>query len=99
MDLFDEASRRSGHVHARIGHEKGAQVPHPGDQIWAEHVELYRRWWGISREAATARGASFTITPEFGPPPYMNLRPFSHERDGDVVELNRWMRDKLVEWF
>ena len=99
MDIFDEASRRSGHVHARVGHEKGAQVPHPADPVWSEHLELYRRWWSISRDAARERGKTFTITPEFGPPPYMNQRPFSHARDADVVELNGWMRDKLLEWF
>ena len=99
MDYFDEASRRSAHVHARIGHEKGAQVPHPGDPMWAEHLELYRRWWSLSRDAALQREAVFTITPEFGPPPYMNTRPFTHERDADVTELNLWMKDKLLEWF
>lgn len=99
MDLFDEASRRSGHVHARVGHEKGAQVPHPGDPAWVTHLKLYRRWWSISRDSALARGAEFTVTPEFGPPPYMNTRPFTHEPDADVVELNGWMRDRLIEWF
>lgn len=99
MELFDEASRRSGHVHARVGHEKGAQVPHPADPLWDEHLDLYQRWWTISRDAALARGATFTVTPEFGPPPYMNQRPFTKDPDADVRDLNRWMRDRLLEWF
>ncbi|MBV7397147.1 sugar phosphate isomerase/epimerase family protein [Mameliella sediminis] len=99
MDLFDEAARRSGHVHARVGHEKGAQVPHPGDPHWARHLALYRRWWSIARDAVQSRGGVFTVTPEYGPPPYMNTRPFSHERDADLLDLNRWMRDRLTEWF
>ncbi len=99
MDLFDEASRRSGHVHARVGHEKGAQVPHPGDPMWETHVALYKRWWSISRDAAIYENRVFTITPEFGPPPYMTVRPFTHVRDADVVEINSWMRDRLSEWF
>ncbi|WP_226783267.1 sugar phosphate isomerase/epimerase family protein [Oceaniglobus trochenteri] len=99
MDLFDEAARRSGHVHARIGHEKGPQVPHPADPIWEGHLALYRRWWTIARDAMQARGQAFGVTAEFGPPPYMTTRPFSGERDADLVELNRWMRDRLEEWF
>lgn len=98
MDLFDEASRRTGHLHARVGHEKGAQVPHPADPIWTEHLELYQRWWTISFSIAKKRGETLTVTPEFGPPPYMNMRPFTHERDADIIELNAWMREKLKEW-
>lgn len=99
LDLFDEASRRTGHLHARMGHEKGPQIPHPADPIWAAHIEYYKRWWTISYTAAKERGDNFTVTPEFGPPPYMNTRPFSHERDADILELNNWMREKLNEWF
>ncbi len=99
MEIFDEASRRSGHVHARVGHEKGAQVPHPADPVWAGHLAHYKRWWGLSRDAATERGEPFTVVPEFGPPPYMNTRPFSGDRDANLLELNRWMRDQLVDWF
>lgn len=99
LDLFDEASRRSGHLHARIGHEKGPQVPHPADPLWQSQVALYRRWWTITRDSAQARGEPFTVTPEFGPPPYMTTRPFTHEWDADLVALNKWMHDRLEDWF
>ena len=46
-----------------------------------------------------ARGQVFTVTAEFGPPPYMQTRPFSGERDADLVEVNGWMRDRLETWF
>lgn len=99
MDLFDEASRRAGHLHARVGHEKGPQVPDPRDPIWAQHVELHRRWWTISVEAAAERGEVLTVSPEFGPPPYMDARPFTQEPAADVAEVNDWMRARLAEWF
>ncbi|WP_421904660.1 sugar phosphate isomerase/epimerase family protein [Mameliella sp.] len=99
MHLFEEAARRSGHVHARVGHEKGPQVPHPADPIWEGHVAQYRRWWTLARDAMMARGQVFTVTSEFGPPPYMATRPFSQEPVADLVEVNRWMRDRLEEWF
>ena len=98
-DLFEEASRRSGHLHARIGHEKGPQVPEPSDPHWAEHVQLHRHWWQLSVDAAEARGEVLTGCSEFGPPPYMNAAPFTQQPVADIVMLNNWMRDRLVEWF
>ena len=98
-DLFEEASRRTGHLHARIGHEKGPQVPDPRDPIWSEHVALHRHWWQISVNAAKARGEVLTACSEFGPPPYMNAEPFSQKPAADIVEVNDWMRGRLVEWF
>lgn len=98
-DLFEEASRRAGHLHARISHEKGPQVPDPRDPHWTEHVELHRRWWQISVDAARNRGEVLTACSEFGPPPYMNAAPYSQEPAADILEVNSWMRDRLVEWF
>ncbi len=99
MDLFDLASRRAGHLHARVGHEKSPQVTEPSDPAWDFHVELYRRWWQISVDSARARGEVLSVSPEFGPPPYMHAEPFTGEPSGDIVQANRWMRERLEEWF
>ena len=99
MDLFDLASARSGHRHARVGHEKSPQVTEPSDPAWAEHVALYRRWWAISVAAHTRVGKTLSVTPEFGPPPYMHAEPFTGQPSGDIAAANRWMRGRLEEWF
>jgi len=99
MDLFDLASARSAHLHARVGHEKSPQVTEPSDPAWADYVALYRRWWQISVEAHRDKGKSLSVTPEFGPPPYMHAEPFTGEPSADIVAANQWMRDRLTEWF
>lgn len=99
MDLFELASARSGHLHARVGHEKSPQVTEPADPAWAEHIELFRHWWQISVDAAAARGTPLSITPEFGPPPYMHAEPFSGRPSADLVAANQWMRERLQDWF
>ena len=99
MDLFELASSRSRHLHARIGHEKSPQVTEPSDPAWEEHVALYRRWWQISVDASVKRGEALSISPEFGPPPYMHAEPFTGQPSGDIVGANQWMRARLEEWF
>lgn len=99
MDLFELASERSDHLHARIGYEKGPQIPEPADPVWADHVSLHQRWWQKTVDTASADGRSLILVPEFGPPPYMHATPFSHAPVTDLVGANEWMRERLVEWF
>lgn len=99
LDLFHEAARRAGHLHARVGYQEGPQITHPGDPAWLDHVELHRSWWATAIEAADARGETMSVSPEFGPPPYMVTMPFSGEPIVDLVEVNAAMRDMLVGWF
>ena len=99
MDLFDLASARSGHLHARVGHEKSPQVTEPSDPAWEDHVALFRRWWQISVEAEAERGTALSVSPEFGPPPYMHAEPFTGRPSADIVAANSWMRERLEAWF
>ncbi|MEO1034921.1 MAG: TIM barrel protein [Pseudomonadota bacterium] len=99
MDLFDLASARTQHLHARVGHEKSPQVTEPADPAWTEHVALYRRWWQISVDARAAAGDVLSVSPEFGPPPYMHAEPFTGEPSADIAAVNRWMREQLDDWF
>lgn len=99
MDLFDLASARSGHLHARVGHEKSPQVTEPSDPAWEKHVSLFRRWWQISVDAESERGKALSMSPEFGPPPYMHAEPFTGRPSADIVAANNWMRARLEAWF
>ena len=98
-DLFLEASRRSDHLHARVGHEKGPQVPDPRDPVWQPHVELHRDWWSETVRISEAEGRDLGVAPEFGPPPYMNATPYAQEPVADLIEVNEWMAQKIVDWF
>ena len=66
---------------------------------WAEHVALYRRWWEVSVSTHAAAGETLSVTPEFGPPPYMHAEPFTGQPSGDIAAANGWMRERLEEWF
>lgn len=94
--LFELAARRSAHVHARVGHENGPQIPDPRDPAWDAHVALHRGWWEATARAA---GGALSATPEFGPPPYMPTVPFTGKPVADLLQANAWMVDRLRAWF
>lgn len=101
-DLADQekslarAIEHSRHVHARIGYEEGPQVPDPRAPAWRGHVDRHLSLWQRIADKRMKAGASvLTITPEFGPPPYMHTVPFSDEPVADTWALNVYMQDFL----
>lgn len=89
---------RVRHIHARVGHSEGPQVSDPRAPEWRAWTELFCEWWGRMLELARERGdKAFTITPEFGPPPYMPCTPFENHPVADAWEINVWMRSLLLE--
>ena len=67
-----EAIARADHIHARIGFPQGPQVPDPRLPDWQEPIPWFLGWWDAIVTAHHQRGTDvLTITPEFGPPPYM----------------------------
>jgi sugar phosphate isomerase/epimerase len=85
------------HLHARVGHEQGPQVNNPFAPEWQEHVDVFLAWWKEIINHNKARGNElFTITPEFGPAPYMPAMPFTKEPLSNQWELNCTMKDYLM---
>jgi len=96
QDTLDLAVSRAIHIHARVGHEQGPQVNDPRAPEWSEHVGRHLELWQAIVSARQAEGADFlTITPEFGPAPYMPAAPHSQEPLADCWEVNVHMRDLL----
>jgi sugar phosphate isomerase/epimerase len=91
-----EAVEHARHIHARIGHIEGPQVWDPAIPEYAEALNEHLKVWDKYIEQRKAHGASFcTITPEFGPPPYMvyaNRQCSAHE---EQWRLNLWMKNFL----
>jgi sugar phosphate isomerase/epimerase len=85
------------HVHARVGFDQGPQVGDPRGEAferWLDiHVELWRR---IVAARKAERRPFLTITPEFGPAPYMPLQPIDNVPVADAWTVNVWMRDRLT---
>ncbi|WP_420454349.1 sugar phosphate isomerase/epimerase family protein [Rubrivirga sp.] len=101
-DLGDQAEAlatavaRTRHVHARVGHEEGSQVSDPRAAVWEGHVRRHVEVWQAVVDANVAADAErLTITPEFGPPPYLPTDLRTGEPAADPWALNVWMRDRL----
>jgi len=84
------------HIHARIGHEQAPQVNDPFAPEWEKYLTLFEGWWEEIISQKKEKGwNSFTITPEFGPSPYMPLLPFTQQPIGNQWEINYKMMRHL----
>ncbi|WP_282179924.1 sugar phosphate isomerase/epimerase [Maribacter stanieri] len=85
---------RIKHIHARIGFEQSPQVNNPFAPEWEDNLNQFTVWWKqIINEHQNME--EFTITPEFGPYPYMPQTPFNQMPLANQQELNIEMRDYL----
>jgi hypothetical protein len=94
----EKAIQASGHIHARVGHAEGPQISHPGAPEWKDALEAHLAWWKRIVAASEKRGeAVLTITPEFGPVPYMHTLPYTNQPVADLWEVNFFMKSLLKE--
>lgn len=95
-DILHEAMRRTEHVHARVGHPQGPQVPDPRHPLWQNTTEIFVNWWREIIRIKKKQGATLlTITPEFGPPPYMPVNLSTGVQEADQFELNNFIKNHL----
>jgi len=66
-----EAIQRTEHIHARVGFVQGPQIPDPRLSFWQKEVDYFLKLWSDIIDKKRQTNAVLTITPEFGPPPYM----------------------------
>ena len=86
------AARQCHHLHARVGFEEGPQVPDPAAPEYTAHLKSHESWWNIIWQSQSARGVTeSTLTPEFGPPPYMHTLPHTHVPVADLAAICDWM--------
>jgi hypothetical protein len=82
----------AGHIHARVGFDEGPQISDPRNPAHAPWLERFTGWWKhILELRRTEQREWFTISPEFGPAPYMPLAGTSPNPVGDAWEVNAWM--------
>jgi hypothetical protein len=88
------------HIHARVGFEQSAQVNNPFAPEWSNYLQMYITWWKEIIEVQKRRNNSLlTITPEFGPFPYMPQEPFTKKSLSDQWEVNLQMKKLLNQKF
>ena len=93
------AVKHTEHIHARVGYPEGPQVPDPRVPEWAEAVDHHLAWWDqvVARKGKQPGNVELSITPEFGPYPYMVHLPGTNEPIASQWELNKFMMDLLRE--
>lgn len=97
---LEEAIRRAGHIHARVGFAEGPQVPDPFSPLWRRELSVFSAWWLQIAQRFRLEGREYlTITPEYGPPPYGWISPQSGEPLHDFFEMNVLMKDYLNAYF
>jgi sugar phosphate isomerase/epimerase len=99
QETMDLAILRTEHLHARVGYPEGPQVPDPRVPEWKEAVDHHLVWWDkvIERKRNEGPDITMTITPEFGPYPYMVHLPHSLKPIADQWEVNLYMMNLLKE--
>jgi sugar phosphate isomerase/epimerase len=90
------ATKHTIHIHARVGHPQGPQVTDPRQPEWQAALQHHVAWWKNIIQHHRQNGTThFTITPEFGPAPYMPLAPVTQEPLANQWAINQWMMEYL----
>jgi len=94
----EAAIRQTFHVHARVGHTEGPQVVDPAFPEYTlalnEHLRIWDQWVAHRRQQGFTES---TITPEFGPPPYLARANRDIDLQQEQWRLNLWMKNLLNE--
>lgn len=90
------ALSRADHIHARVGFPEGPQIPDPQAPEWKEALDKHVSWWSQVIDQRRKDGwTEFTITPEFGPYPYMILLPYNKQPIAVQWDVNLYMMQFL----
>lgn len=97
-DILEKIIPHIYHIHARIGYEHGPQVNDPFAPEWKAHVNRFTAWWQKIISIQSRKGKScITLTPEFGPVPYMPTLPYSQKPLADQWLINTKMKELLKQ--
>ncbi|MGO2291079.1 sugar phosphate isomerase/epimerase family protein [Pseudoalteromonas sp.] len=92
------AISRVHHIHARVGNSQRAQISDPRAPECQTEVACHLDWWQRVVEQAKLQGRDeVTITPEFGPAPYMFMLPFTEQPITSQWDVNVFMMKLLTE--
>lgn len=96
QEAVDLAIAHTIHLHARVGHMEGPQITDPRAPENAEALNHHLIWWDKWIKRQTEQKVEIcTITPEFGPPPYMAYQPFTTQPIASQWDINRFMMEML----
>jgi len=93
-DVIEKIAPNIHHLHARVGTEQASQVNHPFAPEWNSHLDRYINIWNRVFSHHSNKN-EFTITPEFGPFPYMPQSPFDQQPLSNQHQINQQMKNYL----
>lgn len=97
-EAVELALQHTDHLHARVGHLEGPQVTDPRTPENAEALQHHLQWWDRWIALQIKKGAgSCTITPEFGPHPYMSYKCNTNEPVASQWDINIYMKTLLAD--
>jgi hypothetical protein len=98
--IFERVTHNCHHIHARVGYEQGPQVSDPRAPEWKNHLHVHELWWELIWKTRLAMGAeAMTLTPEFGPFPYLQAAPFTQAPVADLAAICDWMAERQTRHF
>lgn len=89
------AIERTEHLHARVGYPCGPQIPDPRVPEWQQALNTHLSWWDKVVERKKKENTILTITPEFGPYPYMVHIPVTQSAISNQWDVNVYMMELL----
>jgi hypothetical protein len=99
-EIISLAAEHCHHVHARVGFAEGPQVPDPSAPEYAAELAAHEAWWDqVWRSQKQREFARSTLTPEFGPPPYLHTLPHTNVPVADLASVCDWMAIRQRERF
>ncbi len=91
LEIIQQIAEHTLHIHARVGYEEGPQVPDPRAPEFAPHLKAHEVWWDLIWSTQRKRGfKTSTLTPEFGPPPYLSTLPYTGIPVAKLGEICDW---------
>lgn len=89
QEALDQTIKRTRHIHARVGNTQSAQVIDPFSKENEAAFRFHVNCWDKVIALLTEEGAEYlTITPEFGPAPYLLHNPVTETPMADQWEVN-----------
>lgn len=93
QEILNQLYARCSHIHARIGHEQGAQLVDPFEPKNERYRSAFQSWWQeiVQANYSIDPDKMLPVTCEFGPRPY-----FFGQEDTDVAAV-QWKQNNLMK--
>ncbi len=100
IEIIEKCAERTIHVHARVGYAEGPQVPDPRAPEYKTELQAHECWWDMIWKEQNRRGTTeSTLTPEFGPPPYLQTLIYTQAPVANLWDISNWQAQRQAKRF